>query len=117
MNKGPLFESLRSIGKDIENKKISPVEITKYYLDRLKKLGPEYNSVVTITEQLALHQATLAEEEIMAGRYKGILHGIPFGAKDLLATKYGIPTTWGAEPFRNQIFDYSLFRFFLRTWD
>ena len=87
MNKGPLFESLRSIGKDIENKKISPVEITKYYLDRLHKLGPEYNSVVTITEQLALHQATLAEEEIMAGRYKGILHGIPFGAKELLATK------------------------------
>ena len=107
MNKGPLFESLRSIGKDIENKKISPVEITKYYLDRLKKLGPEYNSVVTITEQLALHQATLAEEEIMAGRYKGILDGIPFGAKVLLATKYGIPTTWGAEPFRNQIFDYN----------
>ena len=107
MNKGPLFESLRSIGKDIENKKISPVEITKYYLDRLHKLGPEYNSVVTITEQLALHQATLAEEEIMAGRYKGILHGVPFGAKDLLATKYGIPTTWGAEPFRNQIFDYN----------
>ncbi|MDC0035635.1 amidase [Chloroflexi bacterium] len=107
MNKLPLFESLRSIAKNIEKKIMSPVEITKYYLDRLDKLGPEYNSVVTVTENLALEQATLAEKEIMAGDYKGLLHGIPFGAKDLLATKYGIPTTWGAEPFRNQIFEYN----------
>ena len=103
MNKVPLFESLRSIAKNIENKNVSPIEITKYYLARLHRLGPEYNSVVTVTEKLALDQAALAEKEIMDGNYKGLLHGIPFGAKDLLATKYGIPTTWGAEPFRNQI--------------
>ena len=107
MNKVPLFESLRSIAKDIERKNVSPVEITQYYLGRLHKLGSEYNSVVTITEQLALDQAALAEKEIMDGEYKGLMHGIPFGAKDLLATKYGIPTTWGAEPFRNQIFEYN----------
>ena len=71
MNKGPLFESLRSIGKDIENKKISPVEITKYYLDRLHKLGPEYNSVVTITEQTAIAATMSIGNEYPAGSANG----------------------------------------------
>ena len=107
MNKTPLFKNLRSIGKEIENKTISPTEITKYYLTRLNELGPEYNSVVTVTDELALKQAEAAEKEIMSGLYKGTLHGIPFGAKDLLATDGGIPTTWGAEPFRHQTFQYN----------
>ena len=107
MNKTPLFKNLRSIGKEIENKTISPTEITKYYLTRLNELGPEYNSVVTVTNELALKQAEAAEKEIMSGLYKGALHGIPFGAKDLLATDGGIPTTWGAEPFRHQTFQYN----------
>ena len=75
------------------------------YLDRLKKYGPKLNCVVTLTEDLALAQAAQADREIRAGRYKGPLHGIPWGAKDLFATK-GIPTTWGAGPFKNQVFDY-----------
>ena len=75
------------------------------YLERLKKHGPALNCVVTLTEELALAQAAQADREIRAGRYRGPLHGIPWGAKDLFATK-GIPTTWGAAPYQNQVFDY-----------
>jgi Asp-tRNA(Asn)/Glu-tRNA(Gln) amidotransferase A subunit family amidase len=75
------------------------------YLDRLKKYGPKLNCVVTLTEELALAQAAQADKEIRAGKYKGPLHGIPWGGKDLFATK-GILTTWGAGPFQNQVFDY-----------
>ncbi|CUU03356.1 Asp-tRNAAsn/Glu-tRNAGln amidotransferase A subunit [Candidatus Thermokryptus mobilis] len=100
------FASIRQLADLIKRKKISPVELTKIYLERLKKYGEKLGAVVTITEELALRQARQAEREIMAGKYRGLLHGIPFGVKDLLATK-GIPTTWGAEPYRNQIFDYN----------
>jgi Asp-tRNA(Asn)/Glu-tRNA(Gln) amidotransferase A subunit family amidase len=75
------------------------------YLARLKKHGPALNCVVTLTEDLALGQAAQADKEIKAGRYRGPLHGIPWGAKDLIATK-GILTTWGAAPYQNQVFDY-----------
>ena len=75
------------------------------YLERLKRYGPKLICVVTLTEQLALEQAATADREIKRGHYLGPLHGIPWGAKDLFATK-GIPTTWGAEPFRNQLIDY-----------
>ena len=80
-------------------------ELTQMYLARLKKFGPKLNCVVTLTEDLALAQAAQADRDIRAGKYKGPLHGIPWGAKDLFATK-GIPTTWGAGPFQNQVFDY-----------
>lgn len=99
------FASIRQLANLIKNKKISPVELTKIYLERLKKYGEKLGAVVTITEEIALNQAKRAEKEIMAGKYRGLLHGIPFGVKDLLATK-GIPTTWGAEPYRDQVFDY-----------
>lgn len=99
------FASIRQLANLIKQKKISPVELTKIYLERLKKYGEKLGAVVTITEELALKQAQQAEKEIMSGKYRGLLHGIPFGVKDLLATR-GIPTTWGAEPYRNQIFDY-----------
>jgi Asp-tRNA(Asn)/Glu-tRNA(Gln) amidotransferase A subunit family amidase len=75
------------------------------YIARLKKYGPRLNCVVTLTEDLALEQASRADREIRSGKYKGPLHGIPWGAKDLLATR-GIPTTWGAPPYRDQVFDY-----------
>jgi Asp-tRNA(Asn)/Glu-tRNA(Gln) amidotransferase A subunit family amidase len=75
------------------------------YLARLKQYAPKLNCVITLTEELALAQAGRAEREIRAGRYRGPLHGIPWGAKDLFATK-GIPTTWGAEPYRDQVFQY-----------
>jgi Asp-tRNA(Asn)/Glu-tRNA(Gln) amidotransferase A subunit family amidase len=75
------------------------------YLGRLKKYGPKLLNVVTLTEELALKQAAAADAEIKRGKYRGPLHGIPWGAKDLFATK-GIKTTWGAEPYRDQLIDY-----------
>jgi Asp-tRNA(Asn)/Glu-tRNA(Gln) amidotransferase A subunit family amidase len=75
------------------------------YLARLKKYDPLLHCVVTLTEELALAQAAQADKEIRSGRHRGPLHGIPWGAKDLFATK-GIPTTWGAAPYQHQVFDY-----------
>ena len=85
---------------------MSPVELAETFLDRLERLGPRYNAVVTVTRERALREAREAEEEISSGRYEGLLHGIPYGVKDLIATSGGIPTTWGAAPFRGQTFDY-----------
>src|SRR5207248_6616067 len=89
----------------IRTRQITSEKLTCFYLDRLKKYGPRLECVVTLTEDLALHQARRADAEIARGKYRGPLHGIPYGAKDLLAVK-GLPTTWGAAPYTNQIFDY-----------
>jgi len=89
----------------VRARRISSTDLTKMYLARLKKHGPRLNCVITLTEELALQQAAAADQEIRRGRYRGPLHGIPWGAKDLLATK-GIRTTWGAEPFEQQVIDY-----------
>lgn len=99
------FATIPQLADLIRTRKVSPVELTKMYVARLKKYGPKLNCVVTLTEDLALTQAAEAEREIKAGRYRGPLHGIPWGAKDLFATK-GIRTTWGAEPYRDQVIDY-----------
>lgn len=99
------FATLPQLAELVRTRKVSPVELTKMYLARLKKYGPKLNCVVTLTEELALAQAAEAEREIKAGKYRGPLHGIPWGAKDLFATK-GIRTTWGAEPYREQVIDY-----------
>ncbi|HKP47928.1 MAG TPA: amidase [Pyrinomonadaceae bacterium] len=98
------FASVSQLSALIRTRRVSPVELTKMYLERLKKYGPRLNCVVTLTEDLSLQQATDAEREMKAGKYRGPLHGIPWGAKDLFATK-GIKTTWGAEPFRDQVID------------
>lgn len=90
----------------VRSRKVSPVDLTRMYLGRLKRYGPKLNCVITLTEELALAQAERAEREIRAGHYRGPLHGIPWGAKDLFATK-GILTTWGAEPYRGQVFQYN----------
>ena len=100
-----VFTSIRDLGRLIRSREASPVELAAVFLDRLEKLGPDYNAVVTVTRHLALSQAALAEEEIADGRYRGPLHGIPYGAKDLLATSGGIPTSWGAAPLRDQTFE------------
>jgi aspartyl-tRNA(Asn)/glutamyl-tRNA(Gln) amidotransferase subunit A len=105
INDDILFATIREQATQIKERKLSPVELTEAYLDRLERYGEKLGAVVTITRELALKQAREAEQEILAGNYRGLLHGIPYGAKDLLATK-GIPTTWGAEPYRNQKFDY-----------
>lgn len=99
------FLPVTSLAPMIQRREVSSTDLTKMYLERLKKYGPKLNCVVTLTEELALAQAASADKEIRAGRYKGPLHGIPWGAKDLFATR-GIPTTWGAGPFQNQVFDY-----------
>lgn len=99
------FLTATQLAELIRTRRVSPVELTKMYVARLKRYGPKLNCVVTLTEDLALKQAQEAESEIKRGKYRGPLHGVPWGAKDLFATK-GIPTTWGAEPYRNQIIDY-----------
>jgi Asp-tRNA(Asn)/Glu-tRNA(Gln) amidotransferase A subunit family amidase len=87
----------------IRTRQLSSVRLTGIYLERLKKIGPKLECVVHLTEDLAMQQARKADQEIAAGHHRGLLHGIPWGAKDLLATA-GIPTTWGAEPYRDQVF-------------
>ena len=99
------FATIPQLAELIRTRRVSSVDLTKMYLERLKRYGPKLICVVTLTEELALAQAANADLEIKRGRYLGPLHGIPWGAKDLFATK-GIPTTWGAEPFRNQMIDY-----------
>jgi Asp-tRNA(Asn)/Glu-tRNA(Gln) amidotransferase A subunit family amidase len=85
---------------------ISSLELTTIYLERIKRYGPRLNCIVTITEELALQQAQRADDELAAGHYRGPLHGIPYGAKDLFATK-DILTTWGDIPYKEQVFDYN----------
>ena len=99
------FLPITSLAPLLQRRDVSSTELTRMYLERLKRYGPKLNCVVTLTEDLALAQAAQADREIKAGKYKGPLHGIPWGAKDLFATK-GVPTTWGAGPFQNQVFDY-----------
>jgi aspartyl-tRNA(Asn)/glutamyl-tRNA(Gln) amidotransferase subunit A len=100
-----LFLPLSDLAKRIEAKKLSPVDLTKAYLDRSEKFGPRFNAYVRLTPDIAMEQAEAAEKEIGHGHYRGPLHGIPYAAKDLLSVK-GVPTTWGAKPFENQVFDY-----------
>jgi Asp-tRNA(Asn)/Glu-tRNA(Gln) amidotransferase A subunit family amidase len=99
------FATVPQLAELIRTRRISSTELTKMYLARLKTYGPKLLCVVTLTEDLALKQAAAADAEIKRGKYRGPLHGIPWGAKDLFATK-GIKTTWGAEPYRDQVIDY-----------
>ena len=98
------FYSVEQLGALIKSRRLTSEQLTRLYLERLKKYGPKLLCVVTLTEDLALEQARRADREIAAGKYRGPLHGIPYGAKDLLATK-GIRTTWGSAPYTNQVFD------------
>ncbi len=98
------FLTIRELGRQLRAGETSPTELTEYFLDRLDRLGPRYNALVTLTPERARAEARAAEAELRAGRDRGPLHGIPYGAKDLLAA-VGYPTTWGAAPFRQQRFD------------
>ncbi|HUL74446.1 MAG TPA: amidase [Vicinamibacterales bacterium] len=89
----------------VERRLVTSTELTNMYLARLKRYQPTLNFYVNLTEELALKQAAEADREIKAGKYRGPLHGLPWGAKDLFATK-GIKTTWGGEPYVDQIIDY-----------
>ena len=104
-NKNELaFYSITQLASLIKNKKISSVELTKFFIERLKKFGDTLQCVISITEDLAMAEATQADKEIAAGKYRGPLHGIPYGLKDLFAVK-GTKTTWGAAPYKDQRID------------
>ncbi len=105
MSDAVVFMPVRELAERLRTRRLSPVTLAEVFLDRLERLGPSYRAVVTVTRDRALREARGAESEIAAGRYRGPLHGIPYGAKDLLATAGGIPTTWGAAPLREQTFD------------
>jgi Asp-tRNA(Asn)/Glu-tRNA(Gln) amidotransferase A subunit family amidase len=98
------FASVSELAELIRARRVTSTQLTKMYLERLKKYGPKLECVVSLTEELALKQAQRADEEVAAGKYRGPLHGIPYGAKDLLAMK-GYKTTWGSVPYKDQMID------------
>ena len=98
------FLPVTHLARLLEKRVIKSIDLTKFYLERLKKFDPVLHCVVTLTEDLALKQAARADAEIASGRYRGPLHGVPWGAKDLLAVK-GYKTTFGASPYKDQIID------------
>jgi aspartyl-tRNA(Asn)/glutamyl-tRNA(Gln) amidotransferase subunit A len=99
------FLTVAELAARIRARRLSPVELTEGYLQRLETVGRSLGAVATVMRESALREAREAEAEIRAGRYRGPLHGIPYGAKDLLATREA-PTTWGAAPYRDQRFDF-----------
>lgn len=100
------FLTVVELGALIKAKLLKPSELTEIYLARLKQYGPKLKNVITLTEDRAREQALAADDEIAKGKYRGPLHGIPYGIKDLFAAK-DYPTTWGAEPYRNQVLTYN----------
>jgi Asp-tRNA(Asn)/Glu-tRNA(Gln) amidotransferase A subunit family amidase len=96
------FARLPALSRWIESRALTSERLTRIYLERLERFQPRLNCTITLTREAALTQAQRADAEIAAGRYRGPLHGIPWGAKDLLDTA-GIPTTYGAEPFRDRV--------------
>ncbi len=100
------FKTATELARLVRARKISAVELTQIFLERLGKLGPRYNALAELTPDLAIEQARCADRVLRKGDHTGSpLLGIPYGAKDLLATK-NIPTRWGAPPYRDQVFDY-----------
>ncbi|MDY6817957.1 MAG: amidase [Halobacteriales archaeon] len=99
-----LVGSIEALGTALRDDRLTVVELTEAYLDRLERVGPELNAVVTVTRERARQQAERLDEEFDAGTDRGPLHGIPFGVKDLLSVK-DHPTTWGAAPLQDQTFD------------
>ncbi len=104
-NKNDLaFYSIPELAGLIKSKQITSVELTKFFIDRLKKWGDTLECVISLTEDTAMAQAKRADEEIKNGKYRGLLHGIPYGLKDLFAVK-GYKTTWGSTPYKDQVVD------------
>ena len=98
------FYTVRQLGELLRTKQVSSEELTRFFLARLRKYDPKLHCVITLTEDLALQQARQADQEIKAGKYRGPLHGIPFGVKDLFSAK-GYKTTWGSVPYKEQTLD------------
>ena len=99
------FANIPKLAEYIRTKKVSSVALTEMYIERIRRFNPALHFLITLTEERALAQAKAADAEIASGTYRGPLHGLPWGAKDLLAVK-GYPTTWGAGGFEHQTFDY-----------
>jgi Asp-tRNA(Asn)/Glu-tRNA(Gln) amidotransferase A subunit family amidase len=99
------FWPVTRLAELVRTRQVMPSELTEMYLTRMKRHDPQLHAVVTLTEDRAREQAARLDAESRAGRYRGPLHGIPWGAKDLLATAH-YPTTWGASPYRDQMFDH-----------
>jgi Asp-tRNA(Asn)/Glu-tRNA(Gln) amidotransferase A subunit family amidase len=99
------YAGVAALSEMVRTRKVKPSELTEMYIARLKKYDPQLHCVITLTEDRARTQAKALDSEIAAGKYRGPLHGIPWGAKDLLAVK-GYPTTWGAGLYKDQAFDY-----------
>ena len=102
MNNDFVFTPIRQLAELLKSRQVSPMHLSEIFLDRLEQRGPSYNALTTLTRERALRQAEQAEREISAGDYKGPLHGIPWGAKDLLAAE-GFRTTWGARSYEDQV--------------
>jgi len=98
------FFTIPQLASLIKHKKITSEALTQLYIDRIKRFDGQLQSVITLTEELAMKQARQADQEIASGNYKGILHGIPYGVKDLMAVE-GYPTTWGSKPYQDQILE------------
>lgn len=96
------FYPIGDLADLLRTRKITSMELTHFFIERLKKYNSQINCIVTFTDDLAIAQAQRADAEIAAGKYRGPLHGIPFGVKDLLSVK-GYPTTWGAAPYKDQM--------------
>src|SRR5438045_561697 len=100
-----LYLPASELAKRIQAKSLSATDLTKAYLDRSEKIGPKLNAYARLTPDIAVQEADAADKEIRRGHYRGPLHGIPYAAKDLLCVN-GLPTTWGAKPYENQLFDF-----------
>lgn len=98
------FYSVSDLAALLKSKKISSVELTQFFIDRIKQYSDSLQCVISITEDLAMKQAKRADEEIAEGKYRGLLHGIPYGLKDLFSVK-GTKTTWGAAPYKDQVIE------------
>ena len=108
-NKNDLaFYTIEQLASLIKNKKISSLALTQFFIDRIKKWGDTLQCVISLQEEIAYAQAKKADAELAQGKYRGLLHGIPYGLKDLFAVK-GTKTTWGAAPYQNQIIDEDAF--------
>lgn len=103
-NSGYAFATIRELAAKLRSGNVTSIQLANYFLDRLQNYGPTYNALVRLTGEIAIQQAKQADAELQRGEDRGLLHGIPFGVKDLLATQ-GIPTSWGAAPFKDQLID------------
>ena len=98
-----VYKPVRQLAELVRERRVSPTTLAEIFLERLERIGPRYNAVVTLMPDRAMEEAKRAEREIASGTYRGPLHGVPYGLKDLFAA-VGAPTSWGAMPFKDQVF-------------